>query len=56
MQSFLVYATYYCAKIKVKSFKRYAASKNVGGYRNFRFSPDIDMLEVRNNGTVWAMN
>ncbi len=33
-------------------FQKVRASKNVGAYRNFRFSPDIDMLEVRNNGTV----
>ncbi len=28
------------------------ASKDVGGYRDFGFSPDIDLLEIRQNGEV----
>ena len=33
-------------------FQKVRASKDVGGYRYFGFSPDIDMLEVRKNGRV----
>ena len=33
-------------------FQKVRASKDVGGYRYFNFSPDIDMLEVRTNGIV----
>ena len=33
-------------------FQKVRASKDVGGYRYFSFSPDIDLLEVRQNGTV----
>ena len=33
-------------------FQKVKASKDVGGYRYFSFSPDIDLLEVRLNGTV----
>ena len=33
-------------------FQKVRASKDVGGYRHFNFSPDIDMLEVRTNGIV----
>lgn len=32
--------------------KRVRSSKNVGGYRYFTFSPDIDMLEIRKNSTI----
>lgn len=33
-------------------FKAVRASKNVGGYRYFSFSPDIDLLEVRSTDKV----
>ena len=33
-------------------FQKVRESKNVGGYRYFSFSPDIDLLEVRNDETV----
>ncbi len=33
-------------------FQKVRASKDVGGYTYFNFSPDIDLLEVRNSGTV----
>ena len=37
-----------------KVFKAVKASKDIGGYRYFSFSPDIDLLEVRPNGKVVA--
>lgn len=33
-------------------FQKVRTSKDVGGYRYFHFSPDIDLLEVRQSGTV----
>ena len=33
-------------------FQKVRASKNLGGYRYFGFSPDVDLLEVRNNSVV----
>ena len=33
-------------------FQKVRSSKDTGGYRYFRFSPDIDLLEVRPNGKV----
>ena len=33
-------------------FQKVRASKNLGGYRDFGFSPDVDLLEVRNGGVV----
>ena len=33
-------------------FQKVRESQDVGGYRHFSFSPDIDLLEVRPNGTV----
>ena len=33
-------------------FQKVRQSKNVGDYRHFRFSPDVDLLEVRPKGTV----
>ena len=35
-------------------FRNVRTSKDVGGYRYFSFSPDIDLLEVRRNGMVVA--
>lgn len=35
-------------------FQKVQVSKNTGGYRYFSFSPDIDLLEVRIDGTVVA--
>ncbi len=35
-------------------FRNVRASKDVGGYRYFSFSPDVDLLEVRCNGTIVA--
>ncbi len=33
-------------------FQKVRSSKDLGGYRYFYFSPDIDLLEVRTNGIV----
>ena len=33
-------------------FQKVRESKDVGGYKYFSFSPDVDLLEVRNNETV----
>ena len=33
-------------------FQKVQVSKDTGGYRYFRLSPDIDLLEVRPNGKV----
>lgn len=33
-------------------FQKVRASKNVGAYRYFSFSPDIDLLEIRKTGIV----
>ena len=35
-----------------RMFQKVRASKNLGGYRYFGFSPDVDLLEVRNGGAV----
>ncbi len=40
------------SKNQSQIFQKVRVSKDVGGYRYFRFSPDIDMLEVRNSGAV----
>ena len=39
---------------KSQVFRNVRASKDVGGYRYFSFSPDIDLLEVRRNGMIVA--
>ena len=33
-------------------FQKVRSSSDVGGYRYFNFSPDIDLLEVRRDSTV----
>ncbi len=35
-----------------RMFQKVRASKNIGGYRDFGFSPDVDLLEVRSGGVV----
>ena len=39
---------------KSQIFRNVRASKDVGGYQYFSFSPDIDLLEVRRNGMIVA--
>ena len=39
-------------KNRSQIFQKVRSSKDTGGYRYFRFSPDIDLLEVRPNGKV----
>ena len=49
---FLLLATVLKRNNQSTILKCVRGSKNVGGYRYFYFSPDIDLLEIRKNGII----